>query len=78
MILVLTIRKVSLRHLYCAPKIFKTKLEFLFQVIDMKTLYFHVNLLTYKSFYRLSTKLKQKYNIYHVNNFKSTVQFTLK
>ena len=31
-----------------------------------------------KSFYRLSTKLKQKYNVYHVNNLKSTLQFTLK
>ena len=37
----------------------------------MKTLSFHVNLLTYISFYRLSTKLKQKYKIYHVNNLKS-------
>ena len=34
------------------------------QVIDMKTL--------------LLKKLKQKYNVYHVNNLKSTVQFTLK
>ena len=50
----------------------------IFQVIDMKTLYFHVNLLTYKSFYRLSTKFMQKYNVNHVNNLKSTVQFTLK
>ena len=32
-----------------------------------------------KSFYRLATILKQKYNAYHVNNLKSTVhlQFTL-
>ena len=31
-----------------------------------------------KSFHRLSTKFKQKYNVYHVNNLKITVQFTLK
>ena len=26
--------------------------------------------MTYKSFYRLSTKFMQKYNVYHVNNLK--------
>ena len=31
-----------------------------------------------KSFYRLSTKFKQKYNVYYVNKLKSIVQFTLK
>ena len=31
-----------------------------------------------KSFYRLSKKFKQKYNIFHVNNLKSNVQFTFK
>ena len=31
-----------------------------------------------KFFYRLSTKFKQKYNVYHVSNLKSTVQFPLK
>ena len=36
---------------------------------------FHINLLTYKI---LITKLKQKYNVYHVNNLKRTVQFTIK
>ena len=41
-----------------------------FEVIDMKILYLHVNL--------LSTKFKQNYKVYHVNNLKSTIQFTLK
>ena len=46
-----------------------------FQVINMKTLYFHVNLLTYKLLLQVINKIEAKI---HVNNLKSTVKFTLK
>ena len=46
-----------------------------FKVIDMKTLYFHINLLLYK---KVINKIEAKINVYYVNNLKSTVQFTLK
>ena len=49
-----------------------------FQVIDMKRLIFASICWRVKSFYRLSTKLKEKYDIYNVNNLKSNVQFTFK
>ena len=48
-------------------------LNYCFQVIDIKRLYFRVNLLNVKSFYRMSTKLKRKYIIYHENNLKRNV-----
>ena len=49
------------------------KKEYTFQVIKMKRLYFCFNCRRDKS-----TKLKQKHNIYHVNNLKSPLQFTFK
>ena len=44
----------------------------------MKALSFHVNLLTYKILLYVINKIEAKYKVYHVNNLKSTIHFTLK
>ena len=63
-------------NIIVVPKGWKINVDFYNSVIARDGSFKKKNKL--KEVYRLSTKLKQKYNVYHVNNLKSTVQFSLK